>query len=40
MTDLVLVHGFINGRGGVSIDGLFEKFEEREGQGKRRAQTI
>jgi hypothetical protein len=37
MNDLVLVHGFINGRGGMSIDGLFEKFEEREGARTRQA---
>jgi hypothetical protein len=37
ITDLVLVHGFINGRGGMSIDGLFEKLEEREGARTRQA---
>jgi hypothetical protein len=39
ITDLVpvLVHGFINDRGGLSIDGLFEKFKEREGARTRQA---
>jgi hypothetical protein len=40
MHDLVLLHGMVHGRGGITIENMFERAEQRDGMRTRRAVGI